>query len=199
MNKQRKFILAASVLGIVAVFLPWISVSAGAFGYSVSESRNGFHGMGVLYFLLMVVVLVLAVTGEQSNTLEKNKRLGVLGTGLFALICLLITYSNAQDDVRGGMGFASSSVGIGMILAALSAVAVIIIPILIKKPGESLNGDLMQLKTGMKSMQGNISIPSVKKTDLSKSKMDELERLIQWRNEGRISQEEYEVLKSKII
>jgi Na+/H+ antiporter NhaC len=44
MSKQRKMILIAAAIGIVSMFLPWVSV----FGFSV----NGMNGWGVLVFFV---------------------------------------------------------------------------------------------------------------------------------------------------
>jgi len=198
MNRQRKMLLAAAVAGIVGTFLPWISISVGAFGISASQSRNGFHGLGIFFFLLMVASAIVAAMGDKQEMLDKKMRLIVIGAGVVAFLSLIITYSSIRDDVGGGYGMASSSMGIGLILSFLASIGVAIVPILIKKPGESLSDDLSMLGSSLKSMQTDMKLPNVgisKKPD----RMQELEKLIQWRNEGKITSEEYEDLKSKII
>lgn len=202
MTKQRKLILLATIIGVISTFLPWITVSAGAFGYSVSRSQNGFHGIGILYFILLIAVAVIAAVGDQKEMLQKNMRLMAIGGGALSLVCLLIAFSNAKDETSGSFGVANASIGFGLMLAFLSALAVTAVPIVIKKADESLATDFDQLKSSLKSMQGNISanIENVRQTPAKKQvRMDELEKLITWREEGKISQEEYEDLKSKII
>lgn len=194
--------LIAAVVGMISTFLPWITVSAGAFGYNVSRSQNGFHGIGILYFILLIAVAAIAVIGEQQEMLQKNRRLMAIGGSVLSLICLLIAFSNAKEETSGSFGMASASIGFGLILAFLSALSLTAVPIVIKNAGESLAGDFDQLKSGLKSMQGNISanIDTVRPTAAKKpGRMDELEKLITWREEGKISQAEYEDLKSKII
>jgi preprotein translocase subunit SecG len=68
MNKQRKFVLIAAAIGIVSMFLPWISVSL--FGYS--QSQNGMHRIGVLVFFCFVVSLAFSYLGDQNKNLDKN-------------------------------------------------------------------------------------------------------------------------------
>lgn len=198
MNKQRKLILLAAMIGIISTFLPWVSVSAGAFGYSISRSQNGFHGVGILYFILMIGVALIGFMGTKTDMVSKNIRLGVMGGAALALICLLIAYGNAKDQAGGGYGLVNAAVGIGFILSFLAATALILIPLFIKQPGESLAGDLEQLKTTFNSIKTQIPT-SPKPADLGSDKISELSKLIKWREEGKISEGEYETLKSKII
>lgn len=202
MNKQRKLILLATTIGVISTFMPWITVSAGAFGYSVSRSQNGFHGIGIFYFILLIAVAAVAVAGDQKEMLQKNMRIMAIGGGALSLVCLLIAFSNAKEETSGSFGMANASIGFGLILAFLSALSVTAVPVFIKKAEENLAADFNQLKSSLKSMQGNISanIETVRQAPAKKQgRMEELEKLIIWREEGKISQEEYEDLKSKII
>ena len=45
LNRQRKYILIAAAAGAIAVFLPWATISVDLFGYSASQSINGFHSL----------------------------------------------------------------------------------------------------------------------------------------------------------
>lgn len=49
LHKQRKAILIAAVIGVIGVFLPWITV--GFLGQNIHS--NGFHGIGILAFLAL--------------------------------------------------------------------------------------------------------------------------------------------------
>ena len=64
MNKQRKFILIAAVVGIIGMFLPWINV----FFFSV----NGMHSWGILAFLSFIVAGAVALLGDQTKNLDKT-------------------------------------------------------------------------------------------------------------------------------
>ena len=54
MSKQRKFVLIASAIGIISMFLPWFSF----FGFRIS----GMHGVGILVFLCFVIRPHIAIT-----------------------------------------------------------------------------------------------------------------------------------------
>jgi hypothetical protein len=208
MNKQRKLILIAAAIGIISTFLPWFTISASAFGYNIKQSQNGFHGIGILYFLLLIAVAAIAAVGEQKERLQKNMRLAVIGAGALAVICMLIGYGNIADTSSSGM--VEAGVGYGFVLSFLAALAVTAIPFIIKDPGESLASDIANLKSTVKSMQDTVitatapKYPSnadqlVKTSAPVPDRMEELEKLIELRNSGKISAIEYEELKAKLF
>jgi len=197
MNKQRKLILAAAIAGVIGTFMPWVSVSAGAFGYSVSRSQNGFHGFGILFFLIVIAVAVLALLGDRKYHIQKNRRLPVMIAGVIALVCVLITYMDIKDSM-GEFALARASVGLGLILSFVASAAIVAIPNLIKNPEDSLSSDLSSLSNKVEEIQNEIKKPSIPVVKTS-SRIDELERLIALRENGRITEQEYQELKSKII
>ena len=69
MNKQRKFILIAAAVGVVSMFLPWVSISL--FGYT--QSVNGMHDIGILVFLCFLAAAAVAYLGDQTQNLERNR------------------------------------------------------------------------------------------------------------------------------
>jgi hypothetical protein len=214
MNNQRKFILIAAAVGIIAAFLPWVSVSAGMFGMSMgSVSVNGFHGVGILYCLAIAAAGAVAAMGDQKALLDKNMRLVAILGGAVSVIALLIWFVNLKSSATdGGLGVVSASVGYGFYLSAVAALAVTIIPFYIKGADDSLAGDIAKLKSSVQSIQTNIATPAAG-TDAAPpaapvasavaatppDRMAELEKLIAWRNEGKITEQEFEDLKSKIL
>ncbi len=98
MHKQKKILSITSGVAIVATFLPWFSVSASAFGFSMSRSKNGFNGIGVLYFFLMAIIFILSIIGNAQKPHEKNTRLGVLISGILSIICLFFAFIQADDN-----------------------------------------------------------------------------------------------------
>ena len=68
MNKQRKFVLIAAAIGVISMFLPWISVSV--LGYS--QSVNGMHDKGILVFLCFAASGIIAYLGDQTKNLDKT-------------------------------------------------------------------------------------------------------------------------------
>ena len=191
MNNQRKFVLIAEAAGIISVFFPWVYAGI----LSFRESVNGFHGTGILYFIAMVTIIIITATGNQHTTLQKKERLLVIGIGLVSLVFLLFWFNNIMDAEK--IGFGTVSIGFGFIVAVIATLGVVLIPFVIKNSGEGIISDWAALKDSLNSFQGNM-----KKNTISSekdAKLDELEKLINWRNEGKISEEEYQDLKSKIV
>jgi len=208
MNNQRKFILIAAAVGIIGAFLPWISVSAGILGQDMSQSVNGFHGIGVLYCLVMAAAGVVAFMGDQQSLLDKNMRLVVVAAGAVAIIALLVSFSDMHSSTSavGGFGVVSASISYGFYLSALAGVAVAVIPFVIKGAGESFAGDLAQLKSSVQSMQNNMATPAAEAPAATAppaapvhDKTAELEKLIAWHAEGKITDAEFEAMKAKIL
>lgn len=65
MSKQRKFILVSALVGIIAMFLPWIKMP-------FLGSVNGMHGRGIIVFICFLVAGILAYIGDQTKNLEKT-------------------------------------------------------------------------------------------------------------------------------
>jgi len=216
MNNQRKFILIAAAVGIIAAFLPWFSVSVGMAGMDMGgTSINGFHGVGILYCLAIVAAGAVAAMGDQKALLDKNMRLVAIIGGAVSVIALVIWFinmksSSAEGGMAMAMGAVKTSVGYGFYLAAVAALAVTIIPFYIKGADESFAGDLANLKSSVQNIQTNMATPAATATPTvtaapapppapATDRMAELEKLIAWRNEGKITEQEFEDLKAKIL
>jgi len=64
---------------MISTFLPWISISAGALAYNFKQGQNGFHGIGILYFILLIIIIA------------------AIDAGALAVICMIISYGNVMD------------------------------------------------------------------------------------------------------
>ena len=147
-NRQRKFILLASAAGLIAMFLPWITVSAGTiFGgpdeHSMSISQNGMHGSGIIVFLFYICAAALSLLGDQTRTLDKAAWLGTIAAGGIAVIFTIILLT---DTPTGSMGFAKSSIGFGAWISALATIAVLASAWLLRTPGYTLKDSFDQVK-----------------------------------------------------
>ena len=144
MNKQRKFILIAAAVGVIATFLPWVSVS---FGYGIGGySVNGFNGIGILVFLCLVGAGVLAFMGDQTKTLDKTFWMITLIAGGIASLIMVINFLRALSAI--------SYLGIGFYLTTLASLGVLAAAFMFRAPGDSIKG-------GFDSLKGDIE----KKTD----------------------------------
>jgi len=197
MIKQRKMLLATSIAGIFSTFLPWVTFSAGAFGFSASRNFNGLHyTVGIFYFILMLVIAALALAGNRQEMLRKNFRLGILAAGTLSFLCAIAYYSVATDEAGAGLGYVSVNAGPGFIIALAASAAIIAIPLFLKRPGENLGSDLSGLTAETKNLFEK-NKPQMQTREAFAT--TELEKLLSWKEQGIISAEEFETLKSKLF
>ena len=98
MNRQRKLILITATIGIISVFLPWVTISI----LGMTQSINGFRGWGILVFLAFVVAAVIALIGNQTQALEKSYWFLAMACGAIALLSIIIAMA-ASGSVGGGI------------------------------------------------------------------------------------------------
>ncbi len=188
MNNQRKLILISAAIGIISIFLPWFS--AGAFGFSVHI--NGFHGWGILAFLAFVASIIIALMGTQTEALDKSMWFAAIICGAVALLSVVITMLSSS----GGFGFVSPGFGFGIWLALAAAIGVLIFAWIFKNPAHDF-------KSGFESLKKTVSTPSSSLSNTphptSADKIAELERLSKLKENGSITDAEFQQLKSKLI
>jgi len=192
-------ILIAAAIGLISVFLPWIKFSASMFGNEIaSESINGFHGWGVLAFLAFAVACVLSLMGDQTKTLDKTMWMVTLAMGVVALFAVVIRLLNSGPVEM----VAEVKFGFGIWIALAASLGTLAAAWMFKNPEDTLKDGLESLKKGIaipsNSTPGGASTPP-RQAPGGNSRMDELERLIKMKNEGKITEEEYQQLKSKLL
>ena len=153
MNKQRKFILIAAAIGLIAMFLPWFSISI--FGYSTSVS--GMHGSGLLVFACFVGAGVLAFLGDQTKALDKTFWFIALACGALATLIVVWNFIDASSSKYGGMG---ASIGIGFYLAGVAAIGVLLAAYMFRSPGDSIKGGFDSMKHDIESKAKGSDTPS---------------------------------------
>ena len=134
MSKQRKFVLIAALVGVVATFLPWWSFSTFGYAYSI----NGFHGLGILAFLCFVAAGVMAYMDDQTTNLNKTKWMATLIAG--GIATLIILYYMV------GSGSVMSTLGIGIYLSALAALGIVLSAFLFRSPTDDIKGGFDSLR-----------------------------------------------------
>lgn len=195
LNKQRKFILIACVLGIISVFLPWVSISM----FGLSESINGFRGWGIVVFFAFIIAAAISLLGNQTQTLEKNYWLASLACGAAALLSIVIALFSSSG-MGPGIGIIDAGIGFGIWIAIAASAGVLLFSWIYKNPADNL-------KESFEGLKKSISIPTTPttnaqgqpKTASSEDKIQQLERLTRLRDTGSISEEEFQQLKSKLI
>ncbi len=184
LNKQRKFILIAAAIGIISIFLPWLSFS----GLSI----NGFHSYGILVFIGFAGAGVVAVLGDQTKAVDKAMWMAELIAGAISLLFTIIYITSIPDIGGFGMGY-----GIGLWIALVASVGVLGSAWFLKSPEDNLQGGFDSLKTKVVTAANSNTIAT--SAPAKSSKVEELEKLIKLKEEGKISEEEYQELKSKLI
>jgi uncharacterized membrane protein len=144
MNKQRKFILIAAAVGVIAMFLPWVRIEF----FGISNSVNGFHDIGFLIFLCFVGAGVVAFLGDQTKSLDKTFWFIALACGGVAALIMVINFIRALDVL--------SYVSIGFYLALLASLGVLGAAYMFRSPGDSIKGGFDSLKNDIeKKTDGN--------------------------------------------
>ncbi len=118
---QKKLILVFALVGIIAMFLPWIKIEI--FGFS--QTINGLHKWGYLIFLCFVTAGALALTGNTTKSLEKLFWLITTGSGAIASLILIISFFRANS---GGFNFLTY----GFYLTLIAFVGLLLSTVLIK-------------------------------------------------------------------
>lgn len=182
LHKQRKFVLVAAAVGTISCFLPWAS----ALGFTVA---NGLHGKGILVFMAFIAAGVISLLGKTTDAFDKAMWMAVLIAGAIALLFTVLF----MTDISGAFG---ASIGFGLWIALLSSIGVLASAWAYKSPSDTLQGGFDSLKNKVSS---SLNSTGTSAQGSSPGKVDELERLIKLRDEGKITQEEYEDMKSKIM
>jgi len=139
MNKQRKFILIAALAGIIAMFLPWVSV----FGFS----SNGMHGSGIVVFLCFIGAGVVAYLGDQTKTLDKTYWFVALACGGLATLITVINFLRGIEAI--------SYYGIGFYAATAASIAVLAAAYVYRSPGDSIKSGFDSLKNDIEKKADN--------------------------------------------
>ncbi|MEO8412054.1 MAG: hypothetical protein ABI472_00275 [Ginsengibacter sp.] len=139
MNKQRKFVLLASAVGVIAMFLPWVSF----LGYTV----NGMHGSGIFVFLCFVASGIVAGMGEQTKNLDSKMWAITLIAGTIALLIILYFFSEAS----GSGSIFGSVAGFGMYLSGIAAIGVLLSAYLFRAATDNLKDSFNSMKKGFEN------------------------------------------------
>ena len=128
MSKQRKYILIAAAVGLISVFLPWITV--GAFG--MSNNVNGFRSYGIAVFIAFAVAVVISISGDQTRALDQTMWMVALGAGAVAVLFTILFFT----DLNGGFGIVDP--GFGIWISLVAAVAVVGAAWMYKNPADAV-------------------------------------------------------------
>jgi hypothetical protein len=104
-HKQKLYSLIAAGVGLIALFLPWATVSFGGYG---GGSVNGLHGEGFITLLGVGAVGVACFMGDKAKTFDDMyKKVALGGFGgiiLGAVIAFLNVSGKGRGIVKPGFG-----------------------------------------------------------------------------------------------
>jgi len=136
MSNQRKMVLIAAAVGIICMFLPWISISIPILGQTASS--NGMRGWGIVVFACFVIAGFLAFSGDQSTNLNRTNWMAVLIAGGIASLIMIINFIKSMDVL--------SVVGFGFYGALVASIGVVAFAFMHRSASDSLQGGFDSLK-----------------------------------------------------
>lgn len=144
MSKQRKFILIAAGVGVIAMFLPWIRVSILGF---TAGSVNGMHDWGILVFLCFLAAGGITLMGDQTKPLDKTMWMATLIAGALASLVMVIFFLRAMDAI--------SFISIGFYLALIASLAILYSAYNFRTAGFNIKDGFDSLKGDIEKKTGN--------------------------------------------
>lgn len=187
LHLQRKCTVFCAAVGVISIFLPWVSVSGGF----LNVSLNGFRGFGILAFIAFGFSVLFSVLGNQQERMDKKMWLATLVAGSVAFLITVVALGNSTMDA--GFGFVKAEYGIGIWISLAASAGLIYFILKYKHPEHSLKNSLDEIKNTFSEPVQRVSVPS------SGNPLNELERLISLRDSGKLSADEFDQLKSRII
>ena len=125
MEKNRLYIIIASVAVIIGSVLPWGTVNLGGFG---GLSVSGIEGDGKIIIILAIGAIVLAILKDRTQPLIKNFALGVVALGVIeTAISIYALFRLGDMSANFGYGGYGISVGIGLYLTSIASIATFVL------------------------------------------------------------------------
>ncbi|KAA9041688.1 hypothetical protein FW778_06605 [Ginsengibacter hankyongi] len=139
MNKQRKFVLIASAIGVISMFLPWVSIP-------FLGSVNGMHGSGIFIFLCFVVAGIITLLGDQTKNFDTSMWTITLVTGAIPILIILYYLIDASGNTIFG-----SVIGFGVYIGGLAAIGVLASAYIFRSPTDNLKDTFNTMKKNIES------------------------------------------------
>ena len=121
-HKQKLYALIIAGAALIALMLPWISVSV----LGMSQSSNGFRGWGILSLIGIAGVAIFTLLENKaeaySEAYKKYTGYSFMAIGLGALL-FLIRKNQAMGEMEEMAGFVSVNTGFGLWLCLAAGIA----------------------------------------------------------------------------
>ncbi len=118
---QKMAIVVASIIGVVACFLPWVTVSIFGISKSINAVQMGGAGYLVLISFIAIGASTMLVKFKQPKLAKWQIALNVV-LGAIAALVTIVNLDNASSEVGSLASF-----GAGIYLAIVASVAIVII------------------------------------------------------------------------
>lgn len=147
---QKKYMLIAAVIGVIAAFMPWASIS----GF-MNSSFSGIDGDGKLTVVLFLVAGYFAFKGNKGEELSGTNLYVAAGAFAIAGLIGLYDWSNLSEKLKainevgsklgGKKKILEVKIGFGLYLTAIAGVAGAVLPFVLKnkqKKAVSIEGNI---------------------------------------------------------
>ena len=133
MEKNRLYIVIASVVAFMGIFLPWGNVSLGAFG---GLNISGVQGDGWIIAILAGGVVALVTLKDRTQALAKSNATGVAVLGVLqTIISVYSMFTIGRISMDFGYGF-GVSLGFGLIVNLLAGIATVVLGLMALSGGK---------------------------------------------------------------
>lgn len=133
MEKNRLYIVIASVVAFIGIFLPWGNVSLGTFG---GLNISGVQGDGWIIAILAGGVVALVALKDRTKALAKSNATGVAVLGVLqTIISAYSMFTIGQKSIDFGYGF-GVSLGFGLIVNLLAGIATVVLGLMALSGGK---------------------------------------------------------------
>jgi hypothetical protein len=133
MHTQRVAIVIASVIGVVATFLPWVTAMNEMRKISIDGTHQAVGYVGWFTLLCFGITLTMGLIGEKQQAISRGTAFyGAIVPSAIAAFVGGVHLMRMLDDLAIG-----EHLGIGMYLVVLAGIAVLVVAITLR---EKING-----------------------------------------------------------
>ena len=133
MEKNRLYIVIASVTAYIGIFWPWGNVSLGTFG---GLNISGVQGDGWIIAILAGGVVALVTLKDRTKALAKSNATGVAVLGVLqTIISVYSMFTIGRISMDFGYGF-GVSLGFGLIVNLLAGIATVVLGLMALSGGK---------------------------------------------------------------
>lgn len=103
-NSQRIAIAISAGIGILACFMPWVSLP-------IVGTVNGASGDGLIFAGLLVIPLLLSLLGDKTKQIDKKVKVATILIGILVIICgIFIEIAEFNNKIETAKHVSNSSI-----------------------------------------------------------------------------------------